>query len=199
MVLHGTDQACKSIMVVMGTTTQTTVMSLEEFERLDAAPDDLELLKGELIRMPPPQRRHMAICKKLFMLLQAAVDLYRKTTPNPKLGEVYFEMGYRLSGDPRSWLQPDVSLTHPDQPGERYYEGAPLMVFEIVSENDTARQLESKVAEYLADGAAEVWVIYPDTRHAWIHQCSTPVARREIRAIHSELLPGIEILLDAIL
>ncbi len=102
-------------------------------------------------------------------------------------------MGYLLSGEPRSWLQPDVSLTHPDQPGDRYYEGAPLMAFEIVSEFDTARQMEAKVAEYLAHGSAEVWVIYPDTRHAWVYERATPSARREHRAIRSPLLPAVEI------
>jgi Uma2 family endonuclease len=186
-------------MTVMGTTTTTTLMSFAEFERIDQGPDQIELLKGELIRVPPPQRPHMEISHQLYDGLKAAVDLSRKTQPNVNLGKVYMEMGYLLSSDPRSWLQPDVSLTHPQQPGDRYYEGAPLMVFEVVSEYDTARQLEAKVAEYLAHGAAEVWVIYPDTRHAWVYDRSSPGARRETRSIHSELLPGIEIPLDAIL
>jgi Uma2 family endonuclease len=183
-------------MTVMGA---TTLMSLAEFERLDEGPDPIELLKGELIRVPPPQRNHMEICERLFEMMKAAVTRLRMATPNIILGKVHFEMGYLLSGDPRSWLRPDVSLTHPQQPGDRYYEGAPLMAFEVVSENDTARQLEGKVAAYLADGAAEVWVIYPDTRHAWVYDRSTRSARRETRSIHSEYLPGIEILLDEIL
>jgi len=185
-------------MTVMGTTT-TTLMSFAEFERIDQGADQIELLKGELIRVPPPQRPHMETSEQLFKRLDAAVDLARKTQPNVKLGKVHHEMGYLLSGDPRSWLQPDVSLTHPQQPGDRYYEGAPLIVFEIVSEYDTARHLEAKVAEYLAHGSAEVWVIYPDTRHARVYDNSSPAARRETRSIHSELLPGIEILLDDIL
>jgi len=184
-------------MTIMGTT--TTLMSLAEFERLAEGPDQVELLKGELVRMPPPQRDHMEICHRLYDPLKAAVTRLKTATPNAMLGNVYIEMGYLLSGDPRSWLRPDVSLTHPQLPGDRYYEGAPLMVFEVVSENDTARELEGKVAAYLADGAAEVWVIYPDTRHAWVYDRASPAARRETRSIRSELLPGIEILLDEIL
>jgi Uma2 family endonuclease len=183
-------------MTVMGT---TTLMSLAEFERLEEGPDQIELLKGELIRVPPPQRNHMESCEQLYDLLKAAVTRLKTRTPNAKLGKVHIEMGYLLSGDPRSWLRPDVSLTHLDQPGDRYYEGAPLMVFEVVSENDTARQLEAKVAAYLADGAAEVWVIYPDTRHAWVYDRSSPAARCETKSIRSPLIPGIEILLDDIL
>jgi len=104
-----------------------------------------------------------------------------------------------LSSDPRSWLRPDLSLTHPNQPGDRYYEGAPLVVFEVVSEYDTATRQDAKVADYLANGAAEVWVIYPETRQAWVFRPSVPAATRETAAIHSDLLPGIEIPLDEIL
>jgi Uma2 family endonuclease len=73
------------------------------------------------------------------------------------------------------------------------------MVFEVVSEYDTAARVDVKVATYLANGAAEVWVIYPETRHAWVYRQSVPAAARETAAIHSDLLPGIEIPLDEIL
>ena len=49
------------IMDDMGT---TTLMSFAEFELLDAGADDVELLRGELIRTPPPPRRHMEICQR---------------------------------------------------------------------------------------------------------------------------------------
>jgi len=176
----------------------TTLMSLAEFERLEG-PDEIELLKGGLIRVPPPQRNHMETCERLFKLLTFALDHWRNARPDIKLGKVHIEMGYLFPGDPPSWLRPDVSLTHPGQPGNRYYEGAPLMVFEVVSESDTAAHLEAKVAEYLAHGAAEVWVIYPESRHAWIYHPLSPEATRETRSIHSLLLPAIEIALDDIL
>ena len=57
--------------------------------------------------------------------------------------------------------------------------------------------MDKKVTDYLAHGAAEVWVIYPETRHAWVYRQSAPAATRE--TIHSDLLPGIEIPLDEIL
>jgi Uma2 family endonuclease len=180
----------------------TTLMSLEQFERLDQGADHIELLRGELIRLPPAQRHHNEFRESLYDFLKAAVERCRRANPDQRLGKVHIEMGYLLSSDPRSWLQPDVSLTHPDQPGTRYYEGAPLMAFEIVSEFDTAKQLEGKVEAYMAHGSAEVWVIYPETRHAWVYlgrsDSATQSARRETRSIHSELLPGVEIAFDGI-
>ena len=93
-------------------------MSLAEFERLEG-PDEIELLKGGLIRVPPPQRNHMEICERLFKLLTFALDHWRNASPDIKLGKVHMEMGYLFPGDPTSWLRPDVSLTHPGQPGNR--------------------------------------------------------------------------------
>jgi Uma2 family endonuclease len=179
----------------MGT---TTLMSFEEFELLDAGADDVELLRGELIRTPPPPRRHMEICERLFKLLDAALERWKRANSEAGIGVLHIEMGYLVSTDPQCWLRPDLSLTHPDQPGERYYVAAPLVVFEVVSEYDTATRLDKKVADYLAHGAAEVWVIYPEARHAWVHR-DAAAATRETEAIHSDLLPGIEIPLDEIL
>ena len=42
----------------MGITTPA-LMTFEEFEQLEDTAEDLELLQGELIRMPPPFRSHM--------------------------------------------------------------------------------------------------------------------------------------------
>jgi Uma2 family endonuclease len=179
-------------------TAATNRMSFEEFERLGTS-DQVELLKGELIRMPPAQFRHNRSAERLFLLLTAAVDRLRQSGPGEALGDVHHEMGYLFSGDPRSWLQPDVSLSHPGQPVDRFYTGAPLMAFEFVSESDSARELNAKVAEYLENGAAEVWVIYPDQRRAWVYSRSTRAAVSEDRAIHSELLPGVEIPFDQFL
>jgi Uma2 family endonuclease len=103
----------------------TTLMSFAEFERLDGGADQMELLNGELIRMPPAFRPHMEICRRLFRLLDHWVEQYRQTEKTPKGGTVFLEMGYLLSTEPASWLQPDVSLTHADQEGE-ILSGRPL-------------------------------------------------------------------------
>lgn len=176
----------------------TTLMSFAEFERLDEGADQIELLKGELIRVPPPYFAHMRVCERLFKLLDPAVERLRQASPGLKLGNVHIEMGYRFAGEPASWLRPDVSLTHPDQSVDRFYQGAPLIAFEVVSESDTAPHLDEKVAEYLANGAAEVWLIYPNKRHAWVYDGSG-TARQATRSIQTALLPGIEIPLAEIL
>jgi Uma2 family endonuclease len=123
--------------------------------------------------------------------------VWRKSNPHLQIGDIFLEMGYLMPTDPPSWLQPDVSVTHPNQPGDRYYEGAPLIVFEVVSEYDTAAQLQSKVRVYLANGAKEVWVLYPASQEAWVYrEYNRPTLETE--AIRSELLPGLTIPLSQI-
>ena len=167
----------------MGT---TTLMSFAEFEQLPSGPEQLELLKGELIQLPPAQNWHMDVSEGLYEPLL----VWRKSNPQANVGRVHMERGYLMTTDTPSWLQPDVSVTHPNQAGDRrYYSGAPLIAFEVVSEYDTAKQIQSKVHIYLENGAKEVWVLYPDLGEALVYRGQyQPTV--ELEAIRSELLPG---------
>jgi Uma2 family endonuclease len=176
----------------------TTLMSFAEFERLEESPEKVELLTGEVIRVPAAEDEHMDICERLFESLKVAVEGLRRAHSGLKLGKVHMERGYRFPGEPASWLQPDVSLTQPDQPVDRFLLGAPLVAFEVISPSNRAPDLDEKVSEYLANGAAEVWLIYPKRRHAWVYYGSG-AARQETRAIQTPLLPSVEIPLDDIL
>jgi Uma2 family endonuclease len=175
----------------------TTLMSFAEFERLDGGPDHLELLKGELVRMPPPIRPHMEICRRLFRVLDNFVE-GRRAQAASGLGTVYFEMSYRMAGEAPSWLRPDISLSHPAQSGDRYFEGSPLIAFEVVSDHDKAKDLNTKVSEYLRNGSAEVWLIYPADRNALVFSRDGAI-RTESAAIRTDLLPGLDIPFDSIL
>jgi Uma2 family endonuclease len=129
-----------------------TLVTLEEFLDLPETPGKQELLDGELISLPPAKRSHMEISKRL-------VDLFRSVLDGAR---VWFETGYQLHG---RMLQPDVSVTWPDQPvADDWFQGAPMIAVEVASRGNTAEEIEGKVAAYLEEGAAEVWVIYPKTR-----------------------------------
>jgi Uma2 family endonuclease len=174
----------------MGT---TTLMSFAEFEQLPSCPEQLELLKGELIQSPPPERHHMVSFHDLY----GELAVWHKSNPHAEFGDVFMEMGYLLPTDPASWLRPDVSVAYRNQPGDRYFERAPLIAFEVVSEFNTAAQLQSKVRLYLENGAKEVWVLYPVTREAWVYrEYNHPTLEQD--AIHSNLLPGLSIPLPAV-
>jgi hypothetical protein len=99
-------------------------MTFEEFEQLPDEPGKIELLQGELIRIPPAEAVHQEEAERLAELLRVATESARLA--GAAIGKVHHEMGYQLSK--RSWLQPDVSIRHPNQPLDRYYQGSPMMV-----------------------------------------------------------------------
>jgi Uma2 family endonuclease len=139
----------------------TTQITWEEFLDLPDAPGKQELLDGELIAMPPAKQNHNKVSKRVQRLLESAVDESR----------VWHETGYQLS---RGWLQPDVSVTWPDQLIENdWLQGAPMLAVEVVSPSNKPEHIEKKTAAYLDEGAAEVWVIYPITRRMTVFRKET--------------------------
>jgi Uma2 family endonuclease len=167
----------------MGT---TTLLSFEEFEQLPDEPGKVELLDGELIQLPPAKRKHMDVARRIHLLLVRAVA---KAETSANLGEVYFETGYKFSS--RAWLQPDLSIPYRDQPEGDYFESAPALAVEVISESNTAEQMERKVNLYLINGSSEVWLVYPKTRCVWVYREGH--AEQVKSLLRSSLLPGLEL------
>ena len=174
-------------------TVTSGLLTFEEFESLPDEPGKLELLEGELIRMPPAKRKHLNTTHRLFRLLDRMVEDLRRRRPELGLGDVYMETGYRLGSDPGTWLQPDVSLTHSGQTGDDYYEGAPLVAIEVASESQSGAHLEAKAEMYLSRGGREVWLVFPKPRRVWICRAGASTIEVQEGAIRSEMLPGVEI------
>ena len=175
-------------MIMGAVRTTLTMQEFLELPELDAG--KRELLRGELIELPPAKYKHNDSAERFRDSLKVAVAAAGIA------GKVHHEMGYQMGS--RHWLQPDVSLTHPNQPIYDYLEGAPLLAIEIVSEGNTPKRIAIKVEDYLANGAEEVWVVYPEDRHMWIHRKD---GTRELRSgsFPVALLNGQIIDLDQIL
>lgn len=169
----------------------TSLLTFEEFEKVPDEPGKMELLDGELIRSPPAKKRHMRMSHWLRDILKLAVD-QAGAAAGP--GAVYVEMGYKIGS--RNWLVPDVSIEHANQPGDDYNEGAPALAVEIISESNTAEQVDYKVNTYLANGAIEVWVVYPKTRCVWVFREGQAREFRDV--LQSEIIPGLRIDLGAL-
>jgi Uma2 family endonuclease len=180
------------MMGAMSTTT-SGLLTFEEFERMPDEPGKLELLEGELIRMPAPKRKHMKTAQRLFLLLYPMVEGLRRAHPELGLGDVCIEMGFRMASDPGTWLVPDVSITHAGQTGDDYYEGAPLAAIEVASESQSAAHLEAKAEMYLSHGSREVWLVFPKTRRVWICRAGASTVEVREREIRSDFLPGAEL------
>ena len=165
----------------MGT---TTLLTFEDFERLPDSPGKRELLDGELIEMPPAKARHSKIQHRIHKALSPLIL-------NRGLGEVYIEAGYKLGE--RHWVQPDVSLVSAKQDqssdAHEYFEGAPRLAIEVISEANRAESVDRKIARYFDYGGEEVWVFYPKTRRAWIYRRNERVAVEHKDLLTSALFP----------
>src|SRR6266496_3875711 len=151
----------------MGTTTDTRLMTFEDFERLPNTPGKRELLEGELIELPIPDFSHSANAQQLLFELHASLKTAHSRGEATDLGAVYMEMGYKLSS--RSYVRPDVSITHADQTVERFLQRAPAIAVEIISPSNTDEQMDFKTELYFQHGTREVWRVYPKTRHVTVH------------------------------
>ena|SRR5690349_15603657 len=152
-----------------------TLMSAEEFLNLPDEPGKQELLDGELIAVPPAKLTHMQIVKGMQEVLERVLPKRR----------VWVETGYQLSK--RGWLQPDVSVSWPDQRVENdWMQRAPMIAIEVISAANRPEHIDKKTAAYLEQGAAEVWVIYPDTPSMSVFRKES--WERVTESYHSQLL-----------
>ena len=69
---------------------------------------------------------------------------------------------------------------------------APDLVFEVVSPNDRAEDVEAKVRDYLAAGVSLLWVIYPGTRSVTVrHRDGTAISLTgDAQLTGEDVLPG---------
>jgi Uma2 family endonuclease len=178
------------------TTTVAKRLTFEEFELLPDQPGKRELLRGELIELPPAKRKHNVIGRRLFLRLFNILTEAHAHEEARDLGDVYHRMGYHFPDG--SWLQPDVSITHAGQEWGDYYLGSPALAVEIVSESNSADEIAGKVEVFLLNGAAEVWVLYPNRQQMWVYGREGRAERHAV-TVTSGLLSGATIDLNQIL
>jgi Uma2 family endonuclease len=173
-----------------------TLLTFGEFERMPEQPGKQELIRGELIELPPAKLKHDRIGRRFFKWLDAVLAEMKVEGVRKSFGEVCIETGYKMPNN--GWYIPDVSITHARQIEGEYFEGSPALAIEIVSESNTAKAIGTKVQDYLAFGALQVWVVYPERRQMFIHQPGAPAEMFSGR-FPLTLLPGIELDLHQIL
>ena len=137
-------------------------------EDLWAMPEDArgELLDGELLPVNPVGPEHRYVTGRLITRLNVWGEPRGYLPAGP-------EGGYLLRRDPDTVLAPDVSL---DAPGtvagsdRGFPDQPPLLAVEVLSPDNTRREVERKVGIYLGAGVALVWVVDPKPRTVSVHQ-----------------------------
>lgn len=163
------------------------------YDDLCQMPDDrnrYELIGGELVVSPSPNRIHQKISLRLTLLIAQYVDARQ-------LGEVYVApVDVRLS--PHNVVEPDLLFIRQDRLGiygpTGPVEGAPDLVVEIISPSSRIMDRTRKAALYADSGVPEYWVVDPERREVQLLVLDRgqyePVEAEDGR-FHSTAIPGL--------
>ncbi|MBI4520253.1 MAG: Uma2 family endonuclease [Gemmatimonadetes bacterium] len=154
------------------TRAESRALTLHEFQEL---PDDGyhrdELVRGRLVREPPPNDEHGWLAVRLARFLSEFVEEH-------DLGIVMAETGFVLTREPPTVRAPDLAVVRrprAKQFARSYIEGAPDLAVEILSPSNTAPAMQEKVRDYLEEGAKMVWVVDPGPRTVSVHRSGQEV------------------------
>lgn len=148
--------------------------TIEEYEQL---PDDGryrdELVRGRIVREPPPGYEHGE------QQLNLAVPL-RQHVRKHRLGSVTIGSGYALLPGVATVRGPDISFVAQERiPPEGLPHGYPRMppdlAVEIVSPSNRAGAIREKMADYFEAGVRQVWIVYPRRRNVTVYSSPSEV------------------------
>ena len=162
---------------------------------LEALPDNgfsYEVVDGELVLTPKNGGYHADINVQML----TALGLFAKVH---KLG-VVFDCGTGFWMQNRNCRAPDVSFVTRQRlqalgvtrHTRTFFPGAPDLVVEVLSPNDTRKEIDERLRDFFASGTQIAWIINPDTECVEI--CHAPDRRKlvgsgaELDGEH--LLPG---------
>jgi Uma2 family endonuclease len=169
-------------------------MSAEAFGDWVQRPENrdrwFELVRGEVVEMPPPTKIHGRICINVGFTLETYVRQRRKgyVTSN--------DSGVILQRDPDTVRGPDVALyedaEHFADLHPKYGETPPRLAVEVLSPHDKAARVTAKIVDYLTHGVACIWLIDPEERTVtvWRPDHSPLLVKGDEQITLEEVLPG---------
>jgi Uma2 family endonuclease len=175
----------------MSTVTQKKLLTAEEFFLLPQPEDgsQQELVRGEILTMPPPEGLHGVTCSKADRRLGNYID----SGPGGTLA--CNDAGFITERDPDSVRGPDISYWTKERLKEvpvGYIEIAPDMLVEVLSPGNTWKKIRAKLQEYFAKGVRLVWVISPEDRTLTIYRTADEgrVLHETASVTGEDVLPG---------
>ena len=149
----------------------TTAKKLLTADDLLAMPDDgkrYELIRGELITMPPTSHEHGRIADRFGRRMGNFIE-------DHDLGHgVASDTGVNVERNPDTVRAPDYGFISYERmaeppPSRGYADVIPDLVLEVVSPNDRQAEIDAKTQMWLEAGVRLVLVAYPETREVYAH------------------------------
>jgi Uma2 family endonuclease len=138
-----------------------------------------ELIYGELVMMSPAGFGHGEIAMRIGRFLGNFVEEH-------DLGVVLAaETGFHVERDPDLVRAPDASFVRNDRLPKagwtKFFPGVPDLAVEVISPDDTKREIAEKVNMWLAHGAKSCWVADPTAMTLTIHRAGQKIIRLTTR------------------
>ncbi|HEV1286322.1 MAG TPA: Uma2 family endonuclease [Bryobacteraceae bacterium] len=161
-----------------------TLISVEDFDRLEEEEFRYELDEGELITLTRPGTDHGRIERRLLMILQTYLD--NRGTGEAFGPDILFVLG------PNTKRAPDVSVVLREVGSVKEIAGAPEIAAEILSPSNTKREMKRKLGQFFATGCKLAWIVDPKTRTVEVWESAAGASRtlRESDPLETPLLPG---------
>lgn len=141
-------------------------ITAEELLRIPSEADLLELIDGEIRTLPFNGGRHGLIAARAGISLGAYVEQHG-------LGvTVAAGTGFLIRQNPDTVRTADVAFVRKDRwsDPEGFFEGAPDLVIEVISPNETYMDVTDKIRDWLTAGTEMVIVINMPAETASVHE-----------------------------
>lgn len=168
-----------------------SIMTAEQFYQLPLDEGrEFELLDGEVIELPGATARHNMIVIRFARFLDPALQ---------GRGEAFGRTDF--SDGQATTLRPDLVVLFNEKMATLDLDKLPVtvppdIVAEVISPSESGIRIERRKDAYLRFGASEVWMIYPENRHIYIHSEAGIRRLRSGDALDTPLLPGWSIAVD---
>lgn len=137
-----------------------TLMTAEEFANTGRETDGFELVRGELVQMPPTRGRHGEVCGNVVYLLKSYETSIGRGCVLGNDVEVITEL------DPDTVRGADILFfLNPSWTGpapNRYFDEPASLAVEVRSEGHPWKDLTTKMEEYSGMGVSMAWISRPD-------------------------------------
>jgi Uma2 family endonuclease len=169
----------------------TEPFTVADYRAFPEGPPYYQLIEGELIMSPSPNRFHRVVARNVFRLL----DGFVRRQP---IGEVYFAPVDVYLSD-TTVVQPDVLFISAASRGllvDEGIRGGPDLVVEIVSPGNAQLDLRRKRPLYARHGVKEWWLVDPVLEQIHRYDFAVDVAK-PVRIVdggetfETTLLPGL--------
>ena len=168
-------------------------ITVSDYEALPETGPRYQLVEGELIMTPAPDRYHQEISGRIEFLL-------RKYLEDHPIGKLY-DAPFDVYLSETNVFQPDILFIAKKRLAilsRRGAEGAPNLVVEILSPRTAGIDTGAKKKMYAQSGAGELWIVDPETKQVQIYELKIDpefpkAAYREGEQFSSPLFPGLEI------